>query len=470
MGHWRALSWLGELLSVVLVAWWWWAVVVREVPETRYALVQGGGRVAYQAVGDGPVDVLVNRPPLFPVDMMWEEPRVVRFLDRLSSFCRHVWFDPRGTGASDWIAHTEGRLVESFMDDMVAVADDLGCERVAILGLNVPSVLFVAAHPDRTTGLVLADASARFRVADGYTVGYADGELDARVNEVRQGGLMASLEAMAPSLAHDAAFRQWFDRAGRLSVRPNDRAWRIESAMDADLRDVVAALRVPTLVITHRDRPGARQSQYLAKHIDGAKSVETSGQDCLPFAADSVALLDDVEEFLTGRLPPVERDRVLATVLFTDIVDSTSQAARLGDRSWRELLDRHDALVDREVTRFRGRVVKSTGDGVLATFDGPARAIKCACAIRDEVLPLGLEIRAGLHSGEIELQDHDVAGIAVHIGQRVSASAHPNEVLVSRTVADLLAGSDLVFHDRGEHDLKGVPGPWHLFEVIEQSA
>jgi class 3 adenylate cyclase len=228
---------------------------------------------------------------------------------------------------------------------------------------------------------------------------------------------------------------------------------------------VLSVLRVPTLVLTHLDRVGTRQSQYLAEHITDAKSIEVPGRDGLPFAADSVALLDTVQEFLTGQLPVVELDRVLATVLFTDIVDSTGLAARLGDRRWSELLRRHDVLVRGEVERFRGRCVKSTGDGVLATFDGPGRAIRCAGAIRDAVQTLGLEIRAGLHSGEIELSDHDVAGIAVHIGQRVAAHAPANRILVSRTVADLLAGSDFVFHDEGEHELKGVPGTWRLFQV-----
>jgi class 3 adenylate cyclase len=237
-----------------------------------------------------------------------------------------------------------------------------------------------------------------------------------------------------------------------------------------DLRGALDALRVPTLVITHRDRPGAGQSQYIATQIDGAKSVELPGADSLPFASDSVALLDTVEEFLTGRLPPVQSDRVLATILFTDIVNSTGQAASLGDRRWRELLNRHDAVIEREVERFRGRRVKSTGDGVLATFDGPGRAIRCACAIRDGTHALGLEIRAGLHSGEIELHEDDVSGIAVHIGQRVAAQARPNEVLVSRTVADLLAGSDLVFRDQGEHELKGVTGGWRLFQVAPPDA
>jgi class 3 adenylate cyclase len=238
----------------------------------------------------------------------------------------------------------------------------------------------------------------------------------------------------------------------------------------SDLRNVLGALRIPTLVITHRDRLGARQSQYLAEHIDGAKRVETPGTDCLPFAADGVTVLDTVEEFLTGRLPPVELDRVLATVLFTDIVNSTGQAASLGDRRWADLLSRHDTLVESEIERFRGQRIKSTGDGILATFDGPGRAIRCACAIRDEIQAVGLEIRAGLHSGEIELQKDDVAGIAVHVGQRVAAHARPNEVLVSRTVADLLAGSDIVFRDQGEQELKGVPGTWHLFEVVQQDA
>jgi class 3 adenylate cyclase len=425
--------------------------------------------VAYQVVGDGPLDVLVVRPRVFPVDMMWDEPRVVRFLDRLSSFCRHVWFDPRGTGASDGISHDEGRLIESQVDDMVAVVDAVGCERVAILGLSLPTgAVFAATHPDRATALVLADTAARFRRGDDYPAGWPDTELDRRIEATRDGGPTVSVEVMVPSLSEDAVFRSWYKRASRLHSSPADRVWRIEHAVNVDLRDALSAVRVPTLVITHSDRTTAAMSRYVAEHIAGATSVEVPGGDCLPFGADSVALLDRVEEFLTGRLPEVQLDRVLATVLFTDIVDSTGHAARLGDRGWRELLGRHDALVDREVQRFRGRVVKSTGDGVLATFDGPARAIRCACVIRDEVHPLGLEIRAGLHSGEIELQDHDVAGIAVHIGQRVSAHARPNEVLVSRTVADLLAGSDLVFHDQGEHELKGVPGTWHLFEVTAQ--
>jgi class 3 adenylate cyclase len=282
--------------------------------------------------------------------------------------------------------------------------------------------------------------------------------------------LLAAVELSAPSLADDAAFRRWFDRAGRLNISPGDRVWRVESAMNVDFREVLGALRVPTLVITRGDTVYAGQSRYLAEHIAHAKSVVVAGADSLPFGSDSVMMLDSVEEFLTGRLPAVELDRVLATILFTDIVNSTGQAAQLGDRRWRELLNRHDALIDREVERFRGRRVKSTGDGVLATFDGPGRAVRCACALRDGIRALGIEIRAGLHSGEIELTDDDVSGIAVHIGQRVAAQARPNEVLVSRTVADLLAGSDFVFRDQGERELKGVPGTWQLFDVASRDA
>jgi class 3 adenylate cyclase len=437
--------------------------------ECGYAPVAGGGRVAYQVVGDGPLDVLVLRPLTFSIDMMWDQPRVVRFLDRLSSFCRHVWFDPRGTGSSGSISRAEGQFVESLVDDVVAVVDAVGCEHVAIIGFGVPvGVVFAATYPGRTSALVLADASVRYRWSADYPAGWPDTEVHRRIAAERSGALVGSLEVLAPSLSDDAAFRWWFERAARLNSTPEDRGWRTEHALNADLRDVLGAVRVPTLVITHTDRTSAAQSRYLADHIDGATSLEVPGGDHLPFSADSVEVLDRVEEFLTGRLPDVQHDRVLATVLFTDIVDSTSHAATLGNRGWRELLGRHDALVDREVARCRGRVVKSTGDGVLATFDGPARAIRCACAIRDQVRPLGLAIRAGLHCGEIELQDHDVAGIAVHIGQRVCAHAHANQVLVSRTVADLLAGSDLVFRDQGEHELKGVPGPWHLFEVTGQ--
>ena len=441
-----------------------------DLPETRYATTAGGGQVAYQVVGDGPIDVLVNRPTVFPVDLMWDEPRLAHFLSRLSSFCRHIWFDPRGTGASDGIPHSEGRLLESVVDDMVAVLDQVGCERVALLGLGVPlGLLFAATHPERTTSLVLVNGSVRFRRADDYPQGISDEEIERRL-EPASDYMSRRLSDYAPSVVDDTRFRRWFERAERLTVAPDDRLWRLRSTFDIDLRDVLSAIRAPTLVVNRRDHRGVEQTRYIADHVAGAKYVEVPGADQLPFVGDTGPVLDAIEEFLSGHLAPPETDRVLATVLFTDLVNSTPQAAELGDRRWRELLVTHDALVSEELDRFRGRVVKFTGDGVLATFDGPARAIRCACAIRDAVQALGLEIRAGLHAGEIELRGGDVSGIAVHTAQRVSSLAGAGEVLVSRTVADLLAGSDFIFHDQGEHELKGVPGTWHLFEVAPQDA
>ena len=440
-------------------------VGVVDAATTEFARAVDGGVVAYQVIGGGAVDVLVTRGSNFPVDMMGYEPRVVRFLDRMSSFARHVWFDPRGTGASDRIRHEDSRLNESVVDDMVAVLDAVGCERVALFGLGVPlGLLFAATYPDRTAALVLADSTARIRRADDYPEGAPDTQVERYQDEVRAAQNL-TMKRLAPSLVHDAEFRRWYERAERLTCPPGERMWRLLGALETDLREVLGMVRVPTLIISHLGRGPAAQSRYLADHVEGAKAVEVTGADSMPFASDSIALLDMVEEFLTGRLPPVQHDRVLATVLFTDIVNSTGQAASLGDRRWRELLASHDSLVRGEVARFRGRAVKSTGDGFLATFDGPARAIHCACAIRDDVHRIGLEIRAGLHCGEIELRDDDVAGIAVHIGQRVASLAGPSQVLVSRTVVDLLAGSDIAFRDYGDHELKGVPGAWRVFEV-----
>jgi class 3 adenylate cyclase len=446
-------------------------VGVLDAPTTEYARAADGGAIAYQVIGDGAVDVLVTRGTNFPVDMMWYEPRIVRFLDRMSSFARHLWFDPRGTGASDRIRHEDSRLNESIVDDMVAVLDAAGWERVALVGMGIPlGLLFAATYPDRTAALVLADSTARIRRADDYPEGAPDVQVNQYQEELRTRQMLMNMERLAPSLMQDAEFCRWYERSERLACPPGERLWRLLGALETDLREVLRLVRVPTLIISHLDRRPAAQSRYLADHIDGAKTVEVAGADSLPFAPDSVALLDEVEEFLTGRLPQMQLDRVLATVLFTDIVNSTGQAASMGDRRWRDLLASHDNLVRREVERFRGRAVKSTGDGFLATFDGPARAIHCACTIRDGVRHLGLEVRAGLHCGEIELGDHDVAGISVHIGERVASLADPNQVLVSRTVVDLLAGSDLEFHDRGEHDLKGVPGTWRLFEVATHGA
>ena len=432
------------------------------IPETKYAQTADGTHIAYQVVGGGPVDVLVTRGNHFPIDMMWEEPHLVRFLDRLSTFCRHIWFDPRGTGASDRIASEEGRLSESMVDDMVAVLDAVGSEQAALIGLQAPQpMLFAATHPARTTALVLVDVPVVLRQCDDNPSGLTADEIEDRV----AAGAMFPLELMAPSLANDQRFEIWFGRASRLVMTPGDQAWRAAATLLLDLRPALSAIQAPTLVIAGAQRRMSAAQRIVAERVGGATLIEIDTGDLLFFVGDTGPWLDAVEEFLTGQLTTRDVDRVLATVLFTDVVGSTEHAARLGDRRWTELLATHDVIVRSELERFRGREVKSTGDGVLATFDGPGRAIRCAQSIRDALRPLGIEIRAGLHSGEIELRGIDVGGIAVHIGSRVAGAARAGEVLVSRTVCDLVSGSEIEFVDRGDHALKGVPGTWKLFAV-----
>jgi class 3 adenylate cyclase len=432
------------------------AVVDR--PETRFAATSDGAQVAYQVVGDGPVDLLVNRLLQFPIDLMWDEPRLAGFLDRLSTFSRHIWFDPRGAGSSDRIPLSEHRLAEDVVEDMVAVLDDLSCERVALLGLGVPiPLLFAATHPERTSAIVLVNTHVRHRRADDYPVGLSDEELDALLSR-RVGWL-------APSLETDQRFRAWLSGAMRLTVSPTEAARRQRYTLEGDLRATLPAIHAPTLVLFRQGLAGTGRHRYVAEQIDAARLVEVPGNDELFFAGDTQPVLDAIEEFLTGKLPAVDADRVLSTVLFTDVVASTEHAARLGDRRWKDLLTSHDAIVRAELDRYRGNHIKSVGDGVLATFDGPGRAIRCAGAIRESLRSLGIDARAGLHTGEIELRGADVGGIAVHIAARVASQANPGEVLVSRTVVDLVVGSDIEFEDRGEHKLRGVPGFWRLFAV-----
>jgi len=443
---------------------------VTDLPETRYADT-ANGQVAYQIVGDGPLDLLVFHPPICPVDLLWDEPMVVRFLERLSTFSRSIWFDPRGRGASDPLPHDEDRFEESSTDDMLGVIDHLGLEQVALLGLETPAFLFAAAHPERTKALVLYNSTARYRWAEDYPDGASEKTMERWVTTLRRTwGTGYSLDLRAPSLVGDARLRRWLARGERLLGTPDEMDWRRRAALAVDLRAILPTVGVPTLVLCRRETRIAPLARYVGQHIPGAKLVEVPGSDQLFFAGDTTPVLDEIEEFLTGSLPAHRSDRLLATVLFTDVVGSTEQAARLGDRRWKELLAVHDALVEAEIERFRGRMVRSTrdsGDGALATFDGPGRAIRCACAIRDAVRSLGIDLRAGLHSGEIELRGDDVAGLAVHIGARVSALAGAGAVFVSSTVKDLVAGSGIDFEDRGEHELKGVPGSWKVYAVAE---
>jgi class 3 adenylate cyclase/pimeloyl-ACP methyl ester carboxylesterase len=435
-------------------------------PETLYAKTSGGC-IGYQVVGAGPPDVLATRPAFLPIDLMWDEPRLVRFLTGLSSFSRHIWFDARGTGSSDPIAPVEGRLIESIVDDMIVVLDELGCERVVVLGtVGQPALQFAATHPERTSALVLINPSARLRQADDYPEGLPKENADAFMAWRRETwGTGKVLSVWAPSQAGDTRFARWLARCERLSNPPEDAAWRTRASFEADVRHVLAAIRVPTLVLGRPGSLGHEQARYVADNIDGARYVEVPGEDFFFFVGDTRPLLDAIEGFVTGRLPRHDTDRVLATVMFTDVVGSTDQAAGMGDRRWSELLATHDGLTRAELDRFRGREIETTGDGFLATFDGPGRAVRCACAIGDAVRAIGLKVRVGLHAGEIELHGDHVRGIAVHIAQRVQALAQPDEVLVSRTVADLVGGSGIAFADRGTHTLKGVPNPWQLFAV-----
>jgi class 3 adenylate cyclase len=383
-------------------------------------------------------------------------------------------FDYRGWGASR--TTTAGAPTpEAWADDVRLVMDSAGIERAAIVGFlagAVFSTYFAATHPERVSSLVLLEGFARMvRAADypaGMTPAFLDKWTDAYVEAYGSG---RNLAVLAPSRAGDEYFREWWGRCERLANGPVGAGLFWRELVSRDLRAVLPALQVPTLVLHRRGDRLIRveHGRYLAEHIPGATYIELEGDDHLFFTGDCDRTLDEIEMFLTGVAGSQELDRVLASVLFTDIVSSTDTAAALGDRRWRELLDRHDTFTRAQVDRFRGRVVKNTGDGVLATFDGPARAIRCACVLRDEARRLGVELRSGIHTGEVEQRGEDVGGIAVHIAARVQSVAKPSEVMVSRTVADLVAGSGITFGDRGEHRLKGVPGPWKLFAVQERS-
>jgi class 3 adenylate cyclase len=442
---------------------------VISVPETRYAK-SGNVNIAYQVVGDGPFD-LVHVPPFVSnLELQWEDPAERRYFERLASFSRLIAFDKRGTGLSDRVAVA---TLEERMDDLRAVMDAAGSERAAVYGGSeggALSVLFAATYPERVSALVLYGAYPRISWAPDYEDGmpeeiWADGLLYLEENWGRaQAAASPLLYLLSPGRADDPIWRRAHARWERLSASPGAARAIMQMNREIDVRDLLSTIRVPTLVVYRTaDVPHAAGSRYLGAHISDAKVVELQGNEYFPHLGDQDAILDEIEEFLTGVRPVHSPDRALATVLFTDIVSSTESAAALGDDAWTRVLDRHDSLAAREVDRHRGRRIKTTGDGMLATFDGPARGVRCAQAICEAVRPLGIEVRAGLHTGEIELRGDDVGGIAVHIGQRVSGLAGPGEVLVSSTVKDLVAGSGITFAERGSHVLKGVPDEWRIF-------
>jgi class 3 adenylate cyclase len=445
--------------------------VATETPETRYAR-SGEYSIAYQVVGDGDLDLVYVPGLASHLEVFWEEPAYSRFLHRLASFSRLILMDRLGTGLSDRLPPNQASIYEQRMDDIRAVMDAVGSQRAAVLGWSEGAALsatFAATYPERTVALVMYGGMARFLWADDYPFGMPSDEMDRFIDGVPTawGQDEDLLRLWAPSVADSPQPRRWWTRFGRLAASPGAATALFQMARDLDVRDILSTIRVPTLIV-HRTGDTlirVEHGRYMAERIPGAKLVELPGEDHLWWFGDQDAIVDEIQEFLTGVRPVPQADRVLATVMFTDIVGSTQRAAELGDTRWRELLDGHEAVVRRELARHRGTEVKTTGDGFLATFDGPARAIRCARSIAEGVRPLGIEIRAGLHTGELEMMNGDVGGIAVHTGARVSARAEAGEVLVSSTVKDLVAGSGIEFRDRGSHELKGVPGEWRLYAV-----
>lgn len=439
-------------------------------PETRFTKL-GDDRIAYQVVGEGPVDLLFVSPGGASVDLLWEWPPCASFLRRLASFSRLIVFDRRGWGASDRVSNESLPVWEHWADVVRALLDAIGSERAALFATadtGPTAILFAATEPDRTQALILFTATARHIADDDYPSGLPKEALDAAVTVMEQTwGTEALVEVASPSMKGDETYRRWAAKSSRLQASPREAGAYFRVAMGMDVREVLPSVRVPTLVI-HRESFAwipVEQGRYLADHIQDAKFILVPGDNAAPILEPTAPILEGIEEFLTGTRPSPESDRVLAAILFTDIVGSTERAAELGDRRWRDLLESHSAGARTVIEQFRGRLIKTTGDGVLATFDGPGRAIRCANALREALRPLGIEIRAGLHTGEVELIGEDVGGIGVHVAARVLERASPGELLVSHAVPVLVAGSDITFEDRGEHALKGLPGEWRLYAV-----
>jgi class 3 adenylate cyclase/pimeloyl-ACP methyl ester carboxylesterase len=433
-------------------------------PETRYAK-SGDVSIAYQVVGSGQLDLVFVPGFVSNLDLNWEQAGWADFFSRLAGFSRLILFDKRGTGLSDRVAGAPD--LEVRMDDVRAVMDAAGSERAAVYGVSeggAMSMLFAATYPERTSALVLYGTYAH------YLTWVLSGErLQNFIQLIERGwGTGDTVEFFMPSKVSDEAFRREWARRERQGASPAAAIALTRMNTEIDVRPILPAIRVPTLVL-HRvgdPRVNVEAGRYIGDHIPGAKYVELPGEDHAPFdIIDRIS--DEVEEFLTGSRSEADVDRVLATVMFTDIVDSTRRAAELGDRQWHALLDRHDAAVRQQLARFRGREVKNLGDGFMATFDGPARAVRCAASICESVRPLGIAVRSGLHTGEVELKRDDVAGIAVHIAARVAAEAEAGETVVSSTVRDLVAGSGLRFQDRGIRSLKGLPEEMHLYSVLD---
>ena len=436
----------------------------------RYAR-NGSVSLAYDVLGEGERDILVTFGWIGSFQSAFDIPAHARWLERLASFGRVIMWDKRGTGLSERVPADRLPTLEERMDDMRVVMDAVGSERAAVLGISEGaslSAVFAATHPDRVTSLILIGGFARMLRDDDYEWGATPEATQAFNRRIEEtwGDNAGLLKLWAPSIADDPVAREHWNRMMVFGGTPATAVAWLEMVEQTDIRATLPAINVPTLVLHRADDRivPAQHARYLAEHIPNARYLELAGADHL-WWIDGDDILHEVESFLTGTTRAYEPDRVLATVMFTDIVDSTTRAAELGDRRWRDLSDAHNRAVRRLLERYRGREVKTLGDGFLATFDGPGRAIRCASELRDAVRSVGLEVRSGLHTGEVELTGDDISGIAVNIGARVGARAGAGEVLVSQTVKDLVAGSGLDFDDRGEHDLKGVPGRWRLWSV-----
>ena len=452
-----------------------------QFPRTRYA-TSSEVDIGYQVFGAGPTDLLVLPGPSIPIDTVDAEPSMYRFHRRLASFARVIRLDQRGIGLSSRVPSLDLIGPKFWAKDAISVMDAVGCEHATVLApyfASMTGLVLAADYPERVSSLVIINGAARTLRAPDYPIGFEIARADPYLtvamepDAVDQG--VDILAVMAPSVAGDEAFRAWWDMAGNRAASPSMARAVIEVVRQSDVRDTLARITAPTLIL-HRDNPEftpIANGRYLAEHIAGSRFVALPGGDALYWVGDTAPMLDEIEEFITGVRSGFGSERVLTTIVFTDIVGSTERAAVLGDDRWRDLLDNHDTIVRHELERFGGREVNTAGDGFVATFTSPSAAIAGANAIVDAVRVLGIEVRVGIHAGEVEVRGalkDDVAGMAVHIGARVAALAGPSEVLVSSTVRDIVTGSRHRFADRGEHDLKGVPGNWRLCALVRELA
>ena len=443
-----------------------------ETPETRYSRSADGVHIAYQVLGDADLDIVLSPGFVSHLEHSWEDPSMARFLRRLASFSRLIVFDKRGTGLSDRTTNDRPGLLEDRVRDIATLMDTVGSERAAIMGLSetgAVALLFAAMHPERTRAVVVYGSYTGLGDKGPIYPWAPDPEEAALLENLERnwGRGALYLELFAPSLVGDKRYEDWFAKLERLSVSPGAAVAGVRMLLEMDVRDILPAIRVPTLVLHKRDDKVVPidEGRRIAEGVPGAKFVELAGADHWPWIGHEDAV-EEIQEFLTGMRDSIEPDRALVTVMFVDIVDSTKRAAELGDRRWTDLLESFYAVVRRDLNRYGGREVDTAGDGLFAIFDGPVRAIRCATALTEAIVSLGLHIRTGIHTGECERIGDNLRGLSVVIGARVGALAGPGEILVSRTVQDLVVGSGLIFEDAGEHELKGVPDRWRLYRVV----